>query len=116
MTKTKNDYDRTTLRGTRPTRTDRIRRASRKWDLDRAQYTEAPAGLTGHPGTQTDSAMAEWWNWHLGCVGMGHRDDDIALFVSGVDVAVSLGDLFQRIASINDRVDLPRLNQLFEEF
>jgi len=46
---------------------------------------------------------------------MGHRDDDIALFVSGVDVPVSLDHVFQGIASIDDRVDLPRLNQLCEE-
>ena len=48
-------------------------------------------------------------------VGMGHRDDDISLFVSCVDIPVSLGDLFQRIASINDRFYLSRLNKLFEE-
>ena len=44
-----------------------------------------------------------------------HRDDDIALFVSCVDVPVSLGNVFQRIASIDDRLYLPRLNQLCEE-
>ena len=46
---------------------------------------------------------------------MTHCDDDIALFVSGVDVAVSLGNVFQWIASIDDRVNLPRLNQLCED-
>jgi len=46
---------------------------------------------------------------------MGHSYDNIALFVSRVDVAVSLGNVFQWIASIDNRVDLPRLNQLFEE-
>jgi hypothetical protein len=46
---------------------------------------------------------------------MGHRDDDIALFVSCFDIPVSLGNLFQRIASIDDRLYLSRLDQLFEE-
>ena len=51
----------------------------------------------------------------LGCVGMGHSYDDISLFVSCVDVAVSLGNVFQWIASIDDRLYLPRLNKLFED-
>ena len=46
---------------------------------------------------------------------MGHRDDDIALFVSCVNVPVSLDNVFQWIASIDDRLYLPRLNQLFED-
>ena len=44
-----------------------------------------------------------------------HSYDDISLFVSCVDVPVSLGNLFQWTASIYDRLYLPRLNQLFEE-
>ena len=44
-----------------------------------------------------------------------HRDDDIALFVSCFDIPVSLDNLFQRIASINDWFDLSRFNQLCEE-
>ena len=38
----------------------------------------------------------------------------ISLFVPFVDIPVSLGHLFQRIASINDRFYLSRLYQLFE--
>src|SRR3989442_860686 len=52
---------------------------------------------------------------YLGCVGMCHSDDDISLFVSCVDVPVSLDIVFNGIASIDDLLYLPRLNQLFEE-
>ena len=44
---------------------------------------------------------------------MCHSDGDISLFVSFVDVPVSLGNLFQRIASIYDRFQLSRFNKLF---
>ncbi len=30
----------------------------------------------------------------LGCMGMGHRDDDISLFVSCFDIPVGFGSLF----------------------
>ena len=46
---------------------------------------------------------------------MCHSYDDISLFVSCVDVAVSLGNVFQWIASIYDRLELSRLNELSEE-
>ena len=46
---------------------------------------------------------------------MLHSDDDISLFVSCFDIPVRLGHLFQRIASIDDRFYLPRLDQLCEE-
>ena len=46
---------------------------------------------------------------------MLHSDDDISLFVPCFDIPVSLGNLFQRIASIDDRFYLPRLNKLPEE-
>ncbi len=51
----------------------------------------------------------------LGFVVMLHSYDYISLFVSFVDIPVSLGSLFQRIASIYDRFYLSRLNNLFEE-
>ena len=51
----------------------------------------------------------------LGFVVMLYSDDDIALFVSLVDVPVSLDNLFQRIASVYDRFYLSRFNQLCEE-
>ena len=43
---------------------------------------------------------------------MLHSDDDISLFVSLFDIPVGLGSLLQRIASINDRFNLSRLNKL----
>ena len=46
---------------------------------------------------------------------MFHRDDHISLFMPLLDIAVRLGDLFQRIASIYDRFYLPCFNQLCEE-
>ena len=44
-----------------------------------------------------------------------HSYDYISLFVSFFDIAVRLGSLFQRIASIYDRLYLSRLSKLFEE-
>jgi hypothetical protein len=43
-----------------------------------------------------------------------HRDDDIALFVATFNIPVSLDDLLQWIASVNDRLELPCLNEFFE--
>ena len=51
----------------------------------------------------------------LGFAVVSHSDDYISLFVPCFDIPVSLDNLFQRIASIYDRFDLPRLNKLFEE-
>jgi hypothetical protein len=48
-------------------------------------------------------------------VVLRHSDDDVALLVSLVDIPMRLGDLFQRIAPIDDRFYLSRLNELFEE-
>jgi hypothetical protein len=45
---------------------------------------------------------------------MFHSDDNISLFVTFVNIFVGFGNLFQRIASIDDGV-FPRLNQIFEE-
>ena len=50
-----------------------------------------------------------------GLVTMLHSDDYVSLLVPLVDVSVSLGGLFQWIASVNDRSHLLRLNQLSEE-
>ena len=50
----------------------------------------------------------------LGFVMMFHSDDYISLFMSFIHIAMRLGSLFQRIASINDRFYLSRLDQLFE--
>jgi hypothetical protein len=49
-----------------------------------------------------------------GFVAMFHRNDHVSLFMPFVDIPVSLGHLFQRIESINDRFYLSRLYQLFE--
>ena len=45
---------------------------------------------------------------------MFHSNDYIALFVPFIDIPVSLDNLFQRIASVNDRFYLPRLSEFFE--
>jgi hypothetical protein len=92
-----------------------VHRETKHFQFGLSQAQKSLLQTACEPGYYADSARAEWWDVHLVCVGMGHRDDDIALFVSCVDVAVSLGNVFQRIASIDDRLDLPRLNQLFED-
>jgi hypothetical protein len=49
---------------------------------------------------------------------MHHSDDDVSPFLPLFDIPVSFGDLFQRIAPIDDRFYLSRLNKLdklFEE-
>ena len=46
---------------------------------------------------------------------MLHRYYDISLLTPGVDVAVGLGDLLERIAPINDRLEFSRLSQLRQE-
>ena len=43
-----------------------------------------------------------------------HSDDYVSLFVPFVDIPVSLGNLFQRIASIYNRFYLSRFNNLLE--
>ena len=43
-------------------------------------------------------------------VGMLQSYDDISLLVPGVDVAVSVRDLLERIAPINDRLEFSRLS------
>ena len=47
----------------------------------------------------------------LGSIVMLQSYDDISLLAPGVDVAVSLGDLLERIAPINDRSEFSRLSQ-----
>lgn len=42
-------------------------------------------------------------------------DHDISLFAPGVDVAMSLYDLLERIVPINNRFEFPRLSQLREK-
>jgi hypothetical protein len=42
---------------------------------------------------------------------MFHSYDHNSLFVSSIDIPVGLGNLLQRIASVNDRFYLPRLNK-----
>ena len=49
-----------------------------------------------------DEKHKHWYLWVmdrdqdslLGCVGLGHRDDDISLFLSCVDIPVGFGSLF----------------------
>lgn len=46
---------------------------------------------------------------------MHHSDDDVALFVPLIDIAVRVDNLLQRIVSIDDRFDLPCFDKLFDE-
>ena len=46
---------------------------------------------------------------------MFYRDDNIPFFVSCIDIAVRLDHVFKWIAPVDDRLDLPRLDQLFDE-
>ena len=46
---------------------------------------------------------------------MAYGNDDISLFVSCLDILVSLDNLLQGIASINDRFYLPCLDQSIEK-
>jgi hypothetical protein len=62
-----------------------------------------------HAKTQKDGSLLS------GFVIMFHRYDDISLFVSFVNISVSLDNLLQRIASIYDGFQLFRFNKLFEE-
>jgi len=50
-----------------------------------------------------------------GLVIMFQSYDYISLFVPFFNITMSLGSLFQGIASIYDRFNLPCLNKLFEE-
>ena len=43
-----------------------------------------------------------------------NSDDDISLFVSFINISMSFDNLFQRIASIDDRFDTSRLDNLFK--
>ena len=52
----------------------------------------------------------------LSFVVMSHSDDYISLFAPFFDIPVSLSNLFQRIASIDDRFYLSRLYKLSEEY
>lgn len=50
-----------------------------------------------------------------GFVVVFNRDDYISLFVSGFDIAMRIGDLFQRITSIDNCLYLFRFDHLFEK-
>ena len=60
------------------------------------------------------SGIAVGGSAQSGFVIMLHSYDHIPLFVPCFDVPVSLGSLFQRIASVYNRLYLSRLNELFE--
>ena len=51
---------------------------------------------------------------HLDAAILHHRDDHAAFLVSLLDIAVRLDHFFQRIAPVDDRLDHPRLDLLFE--
>jgi len=46
---------------------------------------------------------------------LGHGDDYVAALVPLLDVRVGLDDLLQRVAPVDDRPDLPGLDEFFEE-
>ncbi len=46
---------------------------------------------------------------------LSHCEDDVALFVPRFDIPVRLGRLFQRIAPVDDRPDLARFDELFDD-
>src|ERR1700730_13033421 len=49
-----------------------------------------------------------------GVIVVLHSNDDVSLFVPLVNIPVSLDNLLQGIASINDRFDLARFNEFFQ--
>ncbi len=55
------------------------------------------------------------WILFLSSCLCSHSDDHIALFVSLLDIAVRFHHLLKGIAAVDDRFELARLNQLFEE-
>ena len=57
---------------------------------------------------------SSWRSALLASAIMSDRNNDIPLFVSFVDIPMSLGHLFQPIASINDRFYLSRFSQLLD--
>ena len=74
-------------------------------------------------GVFSSGSIPRIWGLHRMGVGsdtvsgfaiMFRRYDDISLLVSFVDIPVGLGNLFQRIRSVDDRFYLSRLNQFFE--
>src|SRR5690348_6539006 len=73
---------------------------------------ELPA--TSTPGSAASSSKSPGAESNLrwesrGFVVLVHRDDDIAFFLSCVNIPVGFGNLFQWIASIDDRLYLSRL-------
>jgi hypothetical protein len=86
----------------------------------------APAHVGVGLCSKCTSPGKRWGLWTIGSqsisstalssfVVMGHRYDDIALFVSFVEVPVSVDDLLHWIASVYDRFDFARLDEPFEE-
>ena len=57
------------------------------------------------------------WRARLCCVFgvLCHRDDHMSRFLPGFDIAMSLGDLCQRIAPVDDRFYFSRLDKFLEE-
>jgi len=67
------------------------------------------------PAAMKPSGIAVRCSALLGFVIISQSYYYISLFVSFFGIPVSLGNLFQRIASIYDRFYLSRLNKLLEE-
>ena len=66
------------------------------------------------PAAMKRSGIPVGYSALSGFVVMFHSYDYIALFMPFIDILVSLDNLFQRIASVNDRFYLPRLSEFFE--
>ena len=87
------------------------------FDTSRAQRTTkaCPLELQMHRFTRQALCVSRLVMRKLGFVVMRHSYDYISRLLPCFDIAVRLGNLFQRIASIYDRFNLSRLNKLFEE-
>ena len=46
---------------------------------------------------------------------VAYGEHHIALFVPGLDIPVGLGDLFERVAPVDNWFELPRFDKLFKE-
>jgi len=80
----------------------------------RQAKTERPAG-TAAAGTEVTEFGTRRANGSLGTRALTDHDDHVSSFVSLLDVAMGLGYLLQRVATIDDRPQLTRLDDLLEE-
>ena len=60
------------------------------------------------------SSFLGWRSVKSGSVVLCHGNYHVPLFMSDFDIPVGLSNLFQRIAPVDNRSDLPSLNQFLE--